>query len=139
MQGSLIHSTQELNKARLLIIKQKIGKEACKIKFRLSQKATKIWRNLSGDLKLTKETSHTLEDFCKNFGAFLENMNCITSLASSFATPVLRISSRCAIKVVECAVVVQKYFLSYQLWPFLWVRGVKIDKVHIFWEDHKIL
>ena len=65
MQGSLIHSTQELNKARLLIIKQKIGKEAFKVKFRFSQKATKIRRNLPGDLKVTKEMSNVPGDFVK--------------------------------------------------------------------------
>ena len=65
MQGSLIHSTQELNKAGLLIIKQKIGKEACKVKFRFSKKAKKFQQNLSGDWKVTKETSHILGDFVK--------------------------------------------------------------------------
>ena len=65
MQGSLIHSTQELNKARLLIIKQKIGKEACKVKFRFSQKVSKTRRNLPGDLKVTKEMSNVPGDFVK--------------------------------------------------------------------------
>ena len=64
MQGSLIHSTQERNKARLLIIKQKIGKEACKVRFRFSKKVTKI-RRIEDDLKVTKEMSKILGDFVK--------------------------------------------------------------------------
>ena len=65
MQGSLIHSTQELNKARLLIIKQKIGKEACKEKVRFSQKGHKNLTNIPGDLKVTKETLYVVGDFVK--------------------------------------------------------------------------